>query len=215
MSDGVKAAFISGVFAVIVALLTVFSKPITESFFPDRSDAARGLTALDDAGSVAPTGGATSEEDPPPAPRKATAAGKRAATSKPAATSEPADPSPAESRGPRLPSAPLAGAEGYYFLVSYHINGAPQPLRGSMSVTRASEDRFELTSNVGRSDVFAAPVPYYGVISRRGGTWYVELASPVDPSAAATGPVANDISYADDVLTFRSAYGHVVVWRKK
>jgi hypothetical protein len=212
MSDGVKAAIVSGVFAVIVALLTVFSKPLTERFLPERADQARGVVALDDAGSVAPPASTTSAagEKDPPTPRR-----------RPAATSEArdavgeGDASPAGARASRLPSVPLAGVEGHYSLVSYTINGAPQPLRGSMSVTRSGDDRFEVTSNVGRSDAYASPVPYYGVISRSGDTWYVQLASPVDASAAATGPVANDISYADDLLTFRSAYGHVVVWRKK
>jgi hypothetical protein len=206
MSDGVKAAIVSGVFAVVVALLTVFSKPLTERFLPERADPARGVVALDDAGSVAPpasTAGAAGEKDPP-TPRR-----------RPAGAVGEGDASPAGARASRLPSVPLAGLEGHYSLVSYTINGAPQPLRGSMSVTRSGDDRFELTSNVGRSDAYASPVPYYGVISRSDGTWYVQLASPVDASAAATGPVANDISYADDLLTFRSAYGHVVVWRKQ
>jgi hypothetical protein len=138
----------------------VFSKPIAENFFPERAVPAGRMAALEDAGSVVPPASVTSEKDPPAPRRKPTAA--RDAGDAGEAEADDADPS--EARVPRSPSVPLAGAEGQYFLVSYTINGAPQPLRGSMNVTRTGDDRLELTSNV---------------------------------------------------LTFRSAFGHVVVWRKK
>jgi hypothetical protein len=211
MSDGVKAAIVSGVFAVIVALLTVFSRPISERVFPERVPVSD-LTTLDDAGPVAPSS----------TPRRDGAArverGDEASAPRARATDEsevpPAEP-PAEPRATRSPSAPLAGVEGVYTLRSYAINGAPQPLRGEMRLERAGSERFNFVSQVVRTDRYSGPLPYYGAISRSGGTWYVELASPVDPEPATWGPVANDISYAGGVLTFRSAYGHVVVWDKQ
>ena len=108
-------------------------------------------------------------------------------------------------------AATLPGAYNLYFANLVNV----LQLRGTLEISRVKDDLFGFRMALaGYSGAMPFRHQYTGYIEKLAGTWYVNTTHTTDPTIR-IGSVQTDVSFQNNILTFRANSGLIMEWRKQ